>query len=208
NHNRPSVISFIVRGERDRTGGAARSGEGAEADVRPGLRIADRQIGVCPVLEPAIKPVDRRPEVRKPQVVVGRVDAPGGRELDLPGGIAEHAIAEEAVAEVLPHELHGAERTGLTEGHVAGRAWGVVGLPLEVVAALEVVPGAGADRPADLVGRMAANLGASQSASPRAEEASRQARAWGNGAEQRDSGSSILAAADAIRRNHEQATAP
>src|SRR5262249_46381703 len=115
---------------------------------------------------------------------------------------------EEAVAEALAVEHRGAERTGLSEGHVAGRALGVVGLPLEVVAALEAVPGAGADRPAELVGRMAANLGASQSASPHSEEASRHARAWGSGAEEGDRVGNIVAAADVMRRNHELGAAP
>src|SRR5262249_59988415 len=90
---------------------------------------------------------------------------------------AENAIREEAVTEVLAVEHHGAERTGRSEGHVADGALGVGSLPLEVVAAREVEPGAAADRPAHLVRRMAANLGAGDPASPRAEETGRQARA-------------------------------
>src|SRR5262249_11374760 len=129
--------------------------------------------------------------------------------LDILGGIAENAIREEAVTEVLAVELHGAERTGRSEGHVADGALGVGTLPLEVVAAREVVPGAAADRPAQLVGRMAASLGAGDRAGPHAEEAGRQARACGPGnAADRRAASSIVAAADVMRRDHELGTAP
>src|SRR5262249_11479996 len=154
----------------------ARCGHGTKAGERPALRIADRQIGVGAVVDFEIRPVERCTEVRKPEVVVSRVDAPDGRQLDVPGGIAEHAIGEEAVAEVLAVDYRGAERPGLSEGHVGDGALGVGGLPLEVVAALEVLPGAATDRPAHLVGRMAASLGAGYRAGPHAEEASRQAR--------------------------------
>src|SRR5262249_1656416 len=128
-----------------------------------------------------------------------------------PGGIAEHAIGEEAIAEVLAFELVGAERIARSEGHVADGALGVGSLPLEVVALIEVEPRAAADRPAHLVGRMAANLGASQSGirdSPKAEGASEQPRAWGSGAEERCAVSGIVAAADVMRRNHDLGTAP
>src|SRR5262249_56670257 len=80
--------------------------------------------------------------------------------------------------------------------------------PLEVVAAIGVELGAATDRPAHLVGRMAANLGAGDRAGAHAKEASRQARAWGSGAEQGDRVSSVVAAADVMRRDHDLGTAP
>src|SRR5262245_37876777 len=55
---------------------------------------------------------------------------------------------------------------------------------------------------------MAADLGAGDRASPHAKEASRQARAWGSGAEQGDVVSSVVAAADVMRRDHDLGTAP
>src|SRR5262245_56649009 len=139
--------------ERDRTTDCARSGQVGAGEGGRGLRVADRQVGVVAVLDPQIRRIDRRLEVRKPQVVVGRVDAPGGGQLDLSGGVAEHAIGEEAVAEVLAVELHGAERTGRSEGRVPDGAQGVVDLELEVVAAVGIQLGAAAERPPHLVGR-------------------------------------------------------
>src|SRR5262249_20066045 len=140
-------VDHLDRVERDRAADGARGGRGTKAGERPAQRIADRQIGVGAVLDFEIRPVERCTEVRKPEVVVSRVDAPDGRQLDVPGGIAEHAIGEEAVAEVLAVERHGAERTGLSEGHVAGGALGVVGLELEVVAAIGVQAQASLTRP-------------------------------------------------------------
>src|SRR5262249_6930466 len=168
-------------GDRDRpsSAGHGEEAEGATADGVRALRIADRQIGIVAVIDFKIRPVDRRPEVRKPQVVVGRVDAPDSRQLDFPGGIAENAVREEAVAEVLAVELVGAERTGRSKGDVADGPLGVGGLPLEVVALIEVETRAAADCPAHLVGRMTANLGAGDRAGGSAAEdgskASRQA---------------------------------
>src|SRR5262249_21064824 len=121
---------------------------------------------------------------------------------------AVDGIGPEAIAEVLAVEHHGAERTRRREAHVADGALGVGGLPLEVVALIEVEPRAAADRPTYLVGRMAARLGAGQSAGPRAEEAGRQARACGPGdAADWCAARSIVAAADVMRRDHDLATA-
>src|SRR5262249_62034246 len=88
-------------------------------------------------------------------------------------------------------------------------AVGVVALPREGVARIEVEPRAAAARPTYLVGRMAARLGAGQSAGPRAEEAGRQARACGPGdAADWCAARSIVAAADVMRRDHDLGTAP
>src|SRR5262249_50905621 len=65
-----------------------------------------------------------------------------------------------------------------------------------------------------LVGRMAANLGAGDRAGPRAEEAGRHTRAYGpRDLRQADSAghcrrSSIVATADVVRRDHDLGTAP
>ena len=73
----------LGRREGDRAANGARSGKGARAKVGRALRIADRPIGLVAVVDLEVRPVDRRPEVRLPQVVVGRVDAPDGRQLDI-----------------------------------------------------------------------------------------------------------------------------
>src|SRR5262249_58156429 len=111
------------------------------------------------VLSPVPRNVDRRPEVGQPEVIVRGVDAPHGRQLDVASGDAEHAVTDEAVAEVVAVELCRADRTALGMVHIPGGAVGVGELPLEVVTLVEIESRTDARRPAQLVGRMAADFG-------------------------------------------------
>src|SRR5437764_1855643 len=140
------TLSHLQRRERDRAGG------------RGGLRVADRQSRGVIVLIPGIRGVDRRSEVWQPEVIVGGVDAPRGRQLDVASGDAEYAVTDEAPAEIVAVELRRADRTALSMVHIAGGAVGVGELPLDVVTLVEIKSGTDACTPAQLVGRMAADL--------------------------------------------------
>src|SRR4029077_21239631 len=122
----------------------------------------------------------------QPEVIVGGVEAKRGRQLHVASGDAEHAVTDEAIAEVVAVELRRADRTALSMVHIAGGAVGVGELPLEVVTLLEIEPGTDARSPAQLVGRMAADLGTVDRASRRAvEEARGSGRAGAYGCRQR-----------------------
>ncbi len=158
-------IEVVVAGED------ARGARSREADYpAPGtgerrwrLRRADRSVRGVIVANGHIAAVERSPQVRPPEVLVGGLDADSRRQLDISGGRAHHAVREEAVAEVVAVEHKRAEGARLREEGIAQGTLRVVALDLEVVAAEGVDLGACASRPTQLVGRMTARFGPRQS---------------------------------------------
>src|SRR5262245_48896990 len=149
----------VAAGPDTRGAREARRSERNRASKKVGLRTAERQVGGVAVPLGYPPAIGRCPQLRRPQVVVGRVDAIGRRQLDVTGDGAEHAVGGEAEAEAVTVPLvEASKRVRLGVGDIAAGTLRVVHLELEVVAALSVQLGAAAYCPAQLVGRMAANL--------------------------------------------------
>src|SRR5262249_46145212 len=153
--DRPPVPVVLARTRGPRQAGGPERDRASSSDA---LRTADRCVGGIIVADAEIRAVDRGAEDRQPQVVVGRVDTPHRRQLDVTSCGTDDATVEEAVAEAGAVELRLCQVPRRGIGRIAGRALGVVDLELEVVAALSVELGAEARSPAHLIGRMTAGL--------------------------------------------------
>ena len=122
------------------------------------LSCAQDRIGSAAIAHGSIAAVERRPPARVPEVLVSRVDAPGGGQLDV-GRVARRAIdaAVDAIAQNTKSELcsillEPVRGRGLED--VLQRAFGVVDLGLQVVALADhrsVQLDARADREAQFV---------------------------------------------------------
>src|SRR5262245_17728463 len=160
--NRPDVEVVVAAGPYGKPEpGGARSVEAdpAARSRSPDLCAADRKVGHIVVPDREVRAVERGPQVRPPEVVVSCVHAPGRGQLDVTRYSAVDTVGVDAVSELSAVEPgYHVGRVRRCERGITVGTLGVVDLELEVASAEGIELGAEARRPADLIGRMTANL--------------------------------------------------
>src|SRR5262245_14950984 len=138
-----------VRPDRGEVSDEPRERSGA---YRPGYeRRVENRRGIAVVIDAGVAADQRRLPAWIPDVLIGRLHAPGAGQLDLGAG-REDAVGDPADRDArggivkLRHPLTGAE---------GGRAIGVAHIDADLVAAWQVQLAAGLDCPAEPVGRVA-----------------------------------------------------